>query len=250
VKRTWLLPLLAAGCSGGGHTAATPAPPPPSVITEARSFAAGMGHPHALQVVSRPGVRSWLIVVTGNLVCAACSHPYGTPAISGHSATETWAPGQGARSLSVTEHPPALRPGVTVTAVPLLTRVRVGYSLPWRRTRTAAVRECGGEARCRVVRAQPRIWVADVHRRLSCGRAPAGDYLNPARACRALRILGAVWHAKPQLVCACPAVLVGSLAGRVRGTIAGARVDIPLDPCSLCDMGAGAERAAGVLTPV
>jgi hypothetical protein len=246
VKRVWLLPLLAAGCAGGAHAPATPAAPPAAVVAQARAFAAGLGQPQTLRVVQRPGVASWLIVVTGNLVCGTCSHPAGTPTITGRAASETWTPGAGGTTLSVTEHPPALRSGVTVTPVPLLTRVEIGYSLPWRRTRAAAVRDCRGEPRCRAVRAQPRIWVADVHRRLSCGTVPAGDYRDPARACQAVRLLGA---AKPQLVCACPAMLVGTLAGRVRGTLAGARVSISLDPCALCGMGAGAHAAAGVLTP-
>ena len=249
MKRIWLLPLLAAGCTGGAHAPAAPATPPAAVVAQARAFAAGLGQPQTLRVVQRPGVASWLIVVTGNLVCGTCSHPAGTPTNTGRAASETWTPGSGATTLSVTEHPPALRPGVSVTEVPLLTRVLIGYALPWHRTRAAAVRDCRGQPRCRPVRAQRRIWFADVHRRLSCGAVPAGDYRAPARACRALRVLGAAWHGKPQLVCGCPAILVGTPRWGVRGTLAGARVDIPLNPCALCGMGAGAERAAGVLTP-
>jgi hypothetical protein len=219
------------------------------VISEARSFAAGMGHPRALEVVSRPGVRAWLIVVIGNLVCAACSHPYGTPTITGHSATETWAPGAGSGSLSVTEHPPALRAGVAVTPVPLLTRVLVTYPLPWRRTRAAAVHQCRGHALCTPVHGPPGIWFADIHRNLSCGTAPEGDYRHPVAACRALTALDAASHRKPRLACACPMILAKTPSWAVRGTIHGARVNLALDPCSLCDMGAGAQRAGSLLTP-
>jgi len=240
------LPLLAAGCGGGTHSAATPAPPP-SVITVARSFAAGMGHPHVLQVVSRPGVRSWLIVVTGNLVCGACSHPSGTPTISGHSATETWAPGQGAGSLSVTEHPPALRPGVTVTPVPLLTRVTVDYPLGAVRSRSAALTRCAGQTDCRVVHAQRHVWFADVHRRLTCGATPAGTYADPTAACRALRTLDRISHQPRTVACGCTLILSGTPPSVVRGTVDGTRLRVTIDGCSLCGLGSRGSQAAGML---
>jgi hypothetical protein len=186
-------------------------------------------------------------VVTGNLVCGACSRPYGTPRITGHAATETWTPGRGTTAMSVTQHPPALRSGVTVTPVPLLTRVRVDYPLGPARSRPAAQARCAGEPDCRVVRAQQRFWFADVHRNLTCGAVPAGDYRDPARACRALHALAAAWPGKPDYVCACPGVFVGARHAGVHGTVLGAHIDIPLDPCALCGLGAGAERAAQAL---
>jgi hypothetical protein len=238
---------LAAGCGGGAQAPATPAAPPATVVAQARAFAAGLGQPHTLRVVQRPGVASWLIVVTGNLVCGGCSHPAGTPTITGHAASETWTPGAGATTLSVTEHPPALRPGVTVTPLPLITRVTVGYPLGPAQSRSAAQSRCAGQPACRIVRVQHRFWFADVHRRLTCGAAPAGTYADPAAACRALRMLDRISRQPRTTACACPMILSGIPPSVVRGTVDGARVRITVDSCALCGLGAPAQRAADVL---
>jgi hypothetical protein len=249
VKRIWLfLPLLAAGCGGGGHAAAqTPQQPPATVISEARSFAAGLGQPRTLEVVQRPGKASWLIVVTGSLVCGVCSHPSGTPTITGHAATEAWTPGGGAATLSVTDRAPALRPGVTVTPVPLLTRVKVDYPLGPAQSRSAAQARCAGQPGCRIVRVQHRFWFADVHRHVTCGATPAGTYANPAAACRALRRLDRISRQPRTTACACPLMLSGTPPSVIRGTVDGARVRIKVDTCSLCGLGARAQQPADVL---
>lgn len=248
MKRIWLLPLLAAGCAGGAHAPATPAAPPAAVVAQARAFAAGLGQPQTLRVVQRPGVASWLIVVTGNLVCGTCSHPAGTPTITGRAASETWTPGAGATTLSVTEHPPALRSGVTVTPVPLLTRVRVGYPLGPVQSRSAALTRCADRPGCRVVEAQHGIWFADVRRRLSCGAAPAGNYPNPAAACRALRILDRiVVRTGGSSRCLCPLILDGTPPSAVHGTIHGSPLRLSIDACSLCGLGSRASQAAATL---
>ncbi|HEU0194398.1 MAG TPA: hypothetical protein VFQ71_09380 [Gaiellales bacterium] len=250
MKGIWLfLPLLAAGCFGGSGHAAAPSPerPPAAVITEARSFAEGLGRPRTLQVVERPDRSSWLIVVTGNLVCGACSHPAGTPTITGHAASETWTPDGGTTTVSVTEHPPALRPGVTVTDVPLLTRVSVDYPLGPLQSRAAARARCAGQPGCRVVRAQRRFWFADVHRHLACGAAPAGTYANPAGACRALRRLYRISREPQTAACGCVLILSGTPPSVVRGTVDGARARISVDSCSLCGLGTQASHAAATL---
>jgi hypothetical protein len=245
------LPLLTAGCFGGGQAAAhrPPQPPPAAVISQARSFAAGMGQPRTLRVVQRPDRASWLIVVTGDLVCGSCSHPYGTPTITGNAASETWTPGGGATTVSVTEHPPALRRGVTVTRVTLLTQVTVAYPLGPLRSRSAARSRCAGQPDCRITRAQRRFWFADVRRHLTCGATPAGTYSHPAAACRALRTLDRISRKPRTIACGCAAIIEGTPPSVVRGTVDGARTRIAVDSCSLCGLGAGAEHAAGVLIP-
>ena len=134
-----------------------------------------------------------------------------------------------------------------MTPVSLLTHVTVDYPLGPAQSRSAAQATCAGEPACRIVRVQHRYWFADVHRHLTCGATTAGTYADPARACRALRILDRISRQPRTTACGCPLILSGTPPSLVRGTVDGARVRIKVDSCSLCGLGARAQQSTDVL---
>jgi hypothetical protein len=92
---------------------------------------------------------------------------------------------------------------------------------------------------------KPPLWTLVATRLLSCEPA-RGDYLDPGRACHALKRYVALLHHRRH-ICYCP--MATGLQARAVGTVGGHYRRIGLDFCTACGLGDGATRAIAVLTP-
>ena len=100
---------------------------------------------------------------------------------------------------------------------------------------------CGGS----LTSCPPKPWLRIANRRLTCSPS-GGDYSDPKAACAALNELQHI-RLHHGGVCYC-AFLPGRRA-EATGRYNGRRISIPLDPCSLCGLGAQAAHDAAVLMP-
>ena len=130
---------------------------------------------------------------------------------------------------------------------PAATHLEIAYSIG-SPTRTAAAvrRGCPRGARCHVTRLAPGVWTLAVDRTLTCD-PPGGGYPSPTRACQALADLERILHTQPRIVCGCAAT-IGISAG-AHGLLDGRLATVPLDPCTYCDQGSGAQHDLQILTP-
>jgi hypothetical protein len=148
-----------------------------------------------------------------------------------------------------------LPPGAATPATSLRVSYPVG-NVVRQRSQLAA---CPAGAACRNMRlpgcpanavgcVEVSEWARIAVRRLTCSPS-SGNYLNPGAACRALDDLERQIQSGHTDVCQCPMVLDGYHRAQAVGSYQHHRVQIALDECSLCGLGAQAAQDVAVLMP-
>jgi hypothetical protein len=163
---------------------------------------------------------------------------------SGHASSN----GASAGGLPLTESSPPVH-------IPL-TDLRVSYPVGDIAMVRSHLASCPSGATCRDVRLRTscesvapcpaRPWFRVAHRRLTCSPS-GGDYSDPKAACAALGDLDQL-RLGNAASCYC-AFVPRYEPPRATGNYNGHRLILPLDPCSLCGLGAQAAHDAAVLMP-